>query len=259
MSISGPSLVVAPRYELVSDASGDGLADPGDLIQIIIPYSNVGTEATSNAVLTSTFDPVQFEIVQADQSGVIDTEKGTVTWTLSAVEAGASGEVSCQARVRAMPEGIVALSVEVGIVSDQVKAVSRQLQIAIVAPTPEPGASATPGSSVVFLPAQGQGLLTSLSIAVLVGAFLCLSLLALIYVASRVLPSTAEEREALDTEEERSANRHLVRELVEGIILTAILFSVMVLGLQNALDRNSINSIIAGIVGYVAGRVASQK
>jgi hypothetical protein len=33
----------------------------------------------------------------------------------------------------------------------------------------------------------------------------------------------------------------------------------MILGLQNALDQNSVNSIIAGIVGYVGGRVASSR
>jgi hypothetical protein len=257
--IAGPSLVLAPSYELVADASGDGLADAGDLVQVTVEYSNVGTEATSNVVVSSQVDPTQFEISQAGQNGEINTEQGTVTWRLPSVEAGTSGQVSYQIRVRAFPEGLAVLTLEVKIASDQASAATRQLQIAITAPTPEPGAAATPGSSVLFLPAQGQGLLTSYSIAILVGAFLFLSLLALVYVASRVLPGTAEEREALDTEEERSANRHLVRELVEGIVLTAILFSVMVLGLQNALDRNSINSIIAGIVGYVAGRVASQK
>jgi hypothetical protein len=142
------------------------------------------------------------------------------------------------------------------IASDQTKIVSNQTQITTTKPESE--ISPTPYSSEVR-PAQGQGLLSSTAVAVLVGTFLFVSLLALVYVASRVLPNTPEEREALDTEEERTANRRLVRELVEGIILTAILFSVMVLGLQNALDRNSINSIIAGIVGYVAGRVASQK
>jgi hypothetical protein len=83
--------------------------------------------------------------------------------------------------------------------------------------------------------------------------------LSIVYVASRVLPGTAEEREELDTVEERADHRRMVRELMEGIILTAILFSVMILGLQNALDQNSVNSIIAGIVGYVAGRVASSR
>lgn len=257
--ISGPSLVLVPHYELVSDASGDGLVDAGDMIRVTVRYSNVGTETTSNVVLSSRVDPTQFEISQAEQDGEISSEQGTVTWKLSSIEAGSSGEVSYLARVRTFPEGLAALSLEVAITSDQVQVASRQLQIVITAPTPEPGAAATPGSSVVFLPEQGQGLLTSYSIAILVGAFLCLSLLAIVYVASRVLPSTPQERESLDTEEERTANRRLVRELVEGIVLTAILFSVMVLGLQNALDRNSINSIIAGIVGYVAGRVASQR
>jgi hypothetical protein len=108
-------------------------------------------------------------------------------------------------------------------------------------------------------PAQGQGILGSYAIALLIGIFLMLSLLSIVYVASRVLPGTPEERESLDSVEERADHRRMVRELMEGIILTAILFSVMILGLQNALDQDSVNSIIAGIVGYVAGRVASSR
>jgi hypothetical protein len=258
VQIAGPNLVAAPSYQLVSDVAGDGLADPGDTIEVNIQYSNVGTEPLDNVVLTGKFDPAQFEITQADQNAVIDAEKGIVTWTLPSVDVGVSGNVVCQAKVRVLPQGIAALAVEISGASDETKLFSRQLPIATVASTPIGGATATPFSSEIR-PAQGQGLLTSVSVAVLVGIFLCLSLLALVYVASRVLPSTAEEREALDTEVERTANRNLVRELVEGIVLTAILFSVMVLGLQNALDRNSINSIIAGIVGYVAGRVSSTK
>ncbi|MBN1429242.1 MAG: hypothetical protein JXB07_12780 [Anaerolineae bacterium] len=256
--ISGPNLVASPSYKIISDADSDGLVDPGDLIEITIQYDNIGTETVNNIVLTSKFDPAQFEISQANQNGVIDWEQGLVTWTQPSAEAGASGEVTCQAQARSFSQGTVSLSIEVAINSDQTKQTRRQLQIATTAPTPEDGATPTPFSSEIR-PAQGQGLLTSIAVAILVGVFLCFSLLALTYVASRVLPGTPEEREALDTEEERSANRRLVRELVEGIILTAILFSVMVLGLQNALDRNSINSIIAGIVGYVAGRVSSQK
>jgi hypothetical protein len=146
------------------------------------------------------------------------------------------------------------------VTSDQTGESRLEVLVALNAPplTPTPGPTATP-SIQQTRPAQGQGILGAYAIALLIGSFLVLSLLSIVYVASRVLPGTVEERETLDTEEERADNRRLVRELLEGVILTAILFSVMILGLQNALDQNSVNSIIAGIVGYVGGRVASSR
>jgi hypothetical protein len=147
----------------------------------------------------------------------------------------------------------------VTIASDQTGPTRREVAIPADAPPPAPeeAAEATP-QITESRPAQGQGILSGSTVAVLIGLFLAFGLLSLVYIGSRVLPGTPEER-ATEDEEERLAHRRLVRELVEGITLVAILFSVMILGLQNALDQDSVNSIIAGIVGYVAGRVASQK
>jgi hypothetical protein len=255
--VFGPSLVVTPTIEFLVDASGDGLADAGDQIRVTIQYANVGTDTASNVVLSAAYDPAYLEVSGVQPEGVQDTQQGTISWNFPALEAGSTGQVAFQARVLTLPAGLANVRIAINIASDQTLSTSQEAQIGVTAPTPTPEATpATPLVSETRV-AQGQGILSSFSIALLVGAFLLLSLLAIVYVASRVLPATPEEREALDTEEERTANRQLVRELLEGVVLTAILFSVMVLGLQNALDRNSINSIIAGIVGYVAGRVTS--
>ncbi len=257
--VAGPNLVLTPRLDFLADADDDLLADPGDLVEVTIQVQNVGTEPASNLVLTSVYAPDSFEISVIGQEGVRDPDAGTISWTLLALDAGASGEVSFQARVRNLPPGLEALQVEVAVLSDQTAA-ERTLEIPVDAPTPTPQVDGTPGALISETrPPQGQGILSPFAIAALVGTFLFFSLLAIVFVASRVLPGTSEEREALDTPEERQDHRRLVRELIEGVVLTAILFSVMVLGLQNALDRNSINSIIAGIVGYVAGRVSSQR
>jgi hypothetical protein len=255
--VSGPSLIVTPSVEFLVDASGDGLADEGDQLQIALQYANVGTDTANNVVLSVTYDPTQLEVSGVQPEGTLDAQQGTISWNIPVLEAGSVSQVTFQARVLTLPAGLANVRIAVSIASDQTPSTSQEVRIGVTVPTPTPEATPTTPLVSETRVAQGQGILSSFSIALLVGAFLLLSLLAIVYVASRVLPATPEEREALDTQEERTANRQLVRELLEGVVLTAILFSVMVLGLQNALDRNSINSIIAGIVGYVAGRVTS--
>ncbi|RPJ02577.1 MAG: hypothetical protein EHM39_01550 [Chloroflexi bacterium] len=44
----------------------------------------------------------------------------------------------------------------------------------------------------------------------------------------------------------------------EIFLLLLVLFSVIIMGVQNAIDRESINAIIGGIVGYVAGRARTR-
>lgn len=257
--VSGPSLVITPRAEFVADADGDGLADPGDLVKVVLPYGNVGTEGALNVVLTAQYDPEQLEISLVEQDGVQDIEAGTITWSLSALDADAPGVVTFQGRVSMLPAGLENLTLSATIVSDQTAPTRRELLVPVDAPVPTPEGGPTPTAAPQYSesrPAQGQGILTGTTIAVLIGLFLMFGLLSIVYVGSRVLPGTPEERDT-DDEAERLAHRRLVRELVEGVVLIAILFSVMVLGLQNALDQDSVNSIIAGIVGYVAGRVAS--
>ena len=50
----------------------------------------------------------------------------------------------------------------------------------------------------------------------------------------------------------------MFRNTSEILLLLIVLFSVIIMGVQNAIDRESINAIIGGIVGYVAGRVTSK-
>lgn len=258
--ISGVSLLITSRAEFQTDADGDNLADVGDIINFTIQVANVGTEPATNANVRLSFEPPLLEIVGFDETGVADPAGGAISWTLPTVDVGGTSELSFTARVRALPQGVDSIQMNVVTTSDQTVAFEREILLAVDVPPVVPTAGPTGTPSIQeSRPAQGQGILGSYSIAFLIGGFLLLSLLSIVYVASRILPGTPEERSEMDTLEERADHRRLVRELMEGIILTAILFSVMILGLQNALDQDSVNSIIAGIVGYVAGRVASAR
>ena len=258
LQVVGPNLAVQASHTFITDASQDTLLDVGDTIDVTLSYENVGSEAATNITLVYNYDPTYLDILTVGQGGADTLDAGTITWQMGVLERSSSGTATFQVRVLAVPSDATNLLNEITLSSDQI-AVTAQHRLPITSPTPTPAPTpeATP-SYTESRPAQGQGLLSSFSVAILIGGFLLLSLLSLTFVASRVLPSTPEERHA-DDEESRSAQQRLVRELVEGVILTAILFSVMVLGLQNTLDQDSVNSIVAGIVGYVAGRVASQR
>jgi hypothetical protein len=258
--VAGPNLVLSSRVEFTTDTDGDNLADPGDTLRITLQAANIGTESTDNITVQVTSDPALVEIIAVDQDSRDQTDEGVIAWTLPGLESGGTQELSFEVRVRAVTPGIANLILRSAIASDQVRGAEREIVLPADSPalTPTAGPTGTP-SIQETRPAQGQGILGAYAIALLIGIFLMMSLLSIVYVASRVLPGTPEERENLDSVEERADHRRMVRELMEGIILTAILFSVMILGLQNALDQDSVNSIIAGIVGYVAGRVASSR
>jgi hypothetical protein len=261
VKVSGPNLTTAASYEFLVDQSGDGMLDAGDQLAVTIEYENIGTDAASNVILTASYNASILAVSNILAGGVQDAEAGTITWTLPTLDAGVSGAVTFNVDVLDLPLGTQLVRIGVEIASDMTAPPGIQLDLPVEVPTPtvEPSPTPEPLYSEVK-PAQGSGILSGGAVAMLVGAFLFLSLLSLVFVASRVLPGSSEERaEMLDTEEEQAAHRRMVRELIEGVVLTAILFTVMVLGLQNALDQDSVNSIIAGIVGYVAGRVSSQK
>jgi hypothetical protein len=258
--VAGPNLVLSSRVEFTADTDGDNLADPGDTLRVTLQAANIGTEPAENIRVQVSHDTSLIEVLAVDEDGRDQTDEGVIAWTLPSLDAGGTQELSFEVRVRAVTPGVPNLVLRSSIASDQIRGAERD----IVLPADSPALTATAGptgtpSIQETRPAQGQGILGSYAIALLIGIFLMMSLLSIVYVASRVLPGTPEERESLDSTEERADHRRMVRELMEGIILTAILFSVMILGLQNALDQDSVNSIIAGIVGYVAGRVASSR
>ncbi len=259
VQVSGPSPVATASYAFVADNNSNSLLDVGDQARVDVRYDNVGTDSIANVSLVVTYDTARFEILQVSEGGTHTPEEGKIVWLIPVLAPNAPGTVNFIVSLRSMVAGAETVTMDLAIGDDQSRT-SSQISLPVNPPTPTPEPSPTPESIIQEIrPAQGSGILPGSAVAALIGAFLFLSLLALAFVASRVLPGTAEERAEVDSESEQAAQRRLVRELIEGVVLTAILFAVMVLGIQNSLDQDSVNSIIAGIVGYVAGRVSSQK
>jgi uncharacterized repeat protein (TIGR01451 family) len=255
ISVGGANLTVETEIAFRLDQDGDLRGDTGDEVQFQISFANVGDEPATDVTVTADYNERFLEVFEPSDGGRVDSETGLVTWPLSEVGAGQRTNLTFNARLNALPEGLPVVNTGVRVESpdaplDESNPVL-QLDTAVDV-TPEPDQQEE--RVLEEGPAAGVGPLDEFAVSVLLGAFLFLSLLAIAFVASRVLTGPPP-----GTPDERGARRSLVRELVEGFILAMILFAVMVLGLQNALDKDSVNSIIAGIVGYVAGRVASQR
>jgi hypothetical protein len=255
VSVGGANLTVESEIAFRLDQDGDLRGDPGDEVEYQITFANIGDEPATSVTVTADYNERFLEVFDPSDGGRIDADAGVVTWTLSEVGAGQRTNLTFNARLLALPDGLPVINTGVKVESPDapVDESNPVLQLDTTAEgTPEPG-----GEEETLTeqgPAPGQGPLDEFAVGLLLGGFLFLSLLAISFVATRVLTGPPP-----DTDDERVARRQLVRELIEGFVLSLILFSVMLLGLQNALDKDSVNSIIAGIVGYVAGRVASQK
>jgi hypothetical protein len=48
-----------------------------------------------------------------------------------------------------------------------------------------------------------------------------------------------------------------IRCLIEGVILVVIFFTIILLALHNAIERDGVISIVSAIVGYMLGRRAA--
>lgn len=96
---------------------------------------------------------------------------------------------------------------------------------------------------------QGEGLFQDAgSFALLIGLFFGLGALMVFGLSALVIYRSQD-----DESKEQTFNN-----TVEIALLLIVLFSVIIMGVQNAIDRESINAIIGGIVGYVAGRVRAR-
>lgn len=254
IDLSGASLTIETDVSFTLDQNANQLGNSGDEVRFEIVFANVGDEPAASVNVTADYNERFLEALDAADGGQIDAEVGTVTWTIPEIGAGQRATLTFDARLGSLPEGLPVINTSVRVespdapVTEAQRAIQLDTEVA-VQPTPSGPPTVTEQS-----PAQGQGILPPVVIGVLLGAFLFFSLLSIGFITSRVLDSS----EPPDTDKERDARRRLVREIIEGVVLTLILFAVMMLGLQNALDKDSVNSIIAGIVGYVAGRVASQ-
>jgi hypothetical protein len=113
----------------------------------------------------------------------------------------------------------------------------------VVLTTPEP-----PASSTGIVP-QGEGLFReSDSFSLLIGLFFGLGGLAVFLLGALVIYRSQND----------DSRAQSFSGTTEILLLLIVLFSVIVMGVQNAIDRESINAIIGGIVGYVAGRATTR-
>lgn len=235
-------LIIEPRSTATSYA-------PDGEVKVTLRVSNIG-ESPEDRPLTvvATYDTKTFK-GQSEGSvaggGTIDGN--TVTWQivnpLATGEANArefSFRITVRSDLTENTRGTIraAVSNQGGVVLAQ----TEPLRITVEVPQE---ARVAASSSVP----QGEGLFQdSNSFALLIGLFFGFGAL-MVFGLSALVIYRSEDDEA----KEQTFNN-----TAEIALLLIVLFSVIIMGVQNAIDRESINAIIGGIVGYVAGRVRTR-
>ena len=236
---------------LIEPRTTTGSYSPGDELTFTLRVWNTGelTEGRPIDVLlvydTRTFrSPTEGSI---SEGGKVDG--GTIAWTIEGnLLPGEDNvrEFSFKTAVRSDLTAGVEGTVQ-AVVSNRggvLLAQTDPLKIPIVVvTTPEP-----PAASTDTVP-QGEGLFhESDSFSLLIGLFFGLGGFSVFLLGALMIYRTQDD----------DAKAQTFFGTTEILLLLIVLFSVIVMGVQNAIDRESINAIIGGIVGYVAGRATTR-
>jgi hypothetical protein len=238
---------------LVEPRSPDGRYSPGNELKFSARVWNTGNlreDRPINVVLV--FDSKLF--LPPSEGSVSDNgevTEGTITWRIEdGIFPGedSAREFSFKTQVlsdlTASTEGTlqVLVSNRAGVILAQTEPI--RIPVVVVEAT----SSGPPAGSTIQVP-QGEGLFRdSGSFAILIGVFFSIGLIGVFVLGGLViyLARNDESKEQVFTG------------TTEIFLLLLVLFSVIIMGVQNAIDRESINAIIGGIVGYVAGRARSR-
>ena len=239
---------------LVEPRNSQGTYNPSDKLKFSIRLWNTGNlreDRQINVVLlydTKTFrQPAEGSISDNGQS-----DEGTITWQIEdGIFPGEdsakvfSFDTEIRSDLATSTEGTVQVVVSnrSGVMLAQTEPMHIPAVVAAEATTTAPQTGST-----VQVP-QGEGLFhDSGSFALLIGLFFSLGLVGIFVLGGLVIYLAREDE----------SKEQAFTGTTEIFLLLLVLFSVIVMGVQNAIDRESINAIIGGIVGYVAGRARSR-
>jgi hypothetical protein len=257
--VKGPILTIDKKVAagLVNDLDGDGKPDPGDTIKYNITYENIGDGRAIEVAIVDDYDQDYIDSI-ANISGDGRDDEDTITWNLGTVEAKKKDSASYNATLKSVfPPGSTNVENTATISGDNVETASDKATVLVeVIPTPTPAPTFTPAPTAAPTPstlkvqetiAQGEGPLNNTQITILLAMLLIGGLVVVGFMAFQTLRSggAAEDHEH-------------IRCLIEGVILVVIFFSIIVLALHNAIERDGVISIVSAIVGYMLGRRAAR-
>jgi hypothetical protein len=242
---------------------GDGKIDPGDTIKYNITYENIGDGQAIEVVIVDDYDQDYIDSI-ANISPDGRDDEDTITWNLGTVEAGAKASASYNATLKSVfPPGSGNVENKATISGHDVKSASDKEPVlveVILTPTPTPTPAPTPTCTpaptaaptaekveVTQTKAQGEGPLTDIQITILLALSLIGGLVVVGFMAFQTLTSG-----------QAAKDREHIRCLIEGVILVVIFFTIVVLALHNAMERDGVISIVSAIVGYMLGRRAAR-
>jgi len=264
--VKGPILTIDKKLaaELVNDLNGDGKPDPGDTIKYNITYENTGGGQAIKVVIVDDYNQDYIADIPYISPGGVKKDEGTITWDLGTVAAGAKASASFDATLRSVfTPGSTRVENTATISGHDVETASDKEPVLVeVIPTPTPTPTLMPTPTCTPAPiaaptaekvevtqtkAQGEGPLTDIQITILLALSLIGGLVVVGFMAFQTL-----------TSDQAAKDREYIRCLIEGVILVVIFFTIILLALHNAMERDGVISIVSAIVGYMLGRRAAR-
>ncbi|MBV7337768.1 hypothetical protein KFU94_57970 [Chloroflexi bacterium TSY] len=233
--------------DLIQDLNSNGKADPGDTLRYKVTYQNQGTAPASDVIIVADYaEGLVSNLANITPSTAVD-DGDALKWSLSEpVAPGTETTFTYDVRLKnEMPEATTTIQHLVSLFSQEQEPVSNSTLLTIEPPS-------------VVEDSFGRGLFAgnTNTLSILVGLLVAAALFVLTYVGAIATPKV----QADDSEEAKEAyalERARVSMVREGVFLTFIIASVLILALGEGIKEDGAISILSAIVGYVFGRVSS--
>lgn len=248
VTVEAPGLTIDKGVAgaLVNDLDGDGVVDPGDTIEYIITYENIGGGEATNVTIVDDYDQTLIESIP-NISGNGKDDGDTIKWDIGTVKGGVGDSVTFEATLKKVfAVGSTSVENKATISSKEIEEVSIERLIVVeVTPMPTP----TPVRPVEG-PAAGIFAGREKSPLILIGILAAMAMGVLAFVGA-----------IAEYSPKKTHNGELTRERValvrEGVFLIFIVSSIMLLAIGGGVESDGAISILSAIVGYVFGRVTT--
>lgn len=250
-----PNLIISKSYKLKKDLNDNQTIDPGDTVQFVIEYENIGLADATNVKIIDDYDE---KLIRSIENITAEGKKDgqVITWDLGQIPARKNDTAS---KASVSYDAILFETFELGLteITNQAKISSAETQddsamvsikVIIPTPTPTPVPSPTPTpipTSVIDMGPQ-SGLFTSQWPPIIFIGVLSLSAMMVLFLASIITQFTNKDN--------LSVCREGMSMLRNGIFLIFIISAILIMALGRGIENNGAISILSAIVGYVFGR-----
>lgn len=254
--INLPNLIISKSYKLIKDLNDNKTIDPGDTVQFVIEYENIGLVDATNVKIIDDYDE---KLIRSIDNITAEGKKDgqVITWDLRQVPARKNNSenkasVSYDATILdSFGFGLTEITNQATISSAETEDNSAIASIKVIIPTPIPSLTPTPIPTSVPVPDIGpqSGIFTSQWPPIIFIGVLSLSAMMVLFVTTIITQFTNKSNPNVCSE-----GMSMLR---TGIFLIFIISAILIMALGRGIENNGAISILSAIVGYVFGRAVN--